>query len=240
MKLAYSAGLALAASICVGTAGAARADAYAFAETKDYNFGVVDLTTGAYTLCGNSGLLLAGLAADTAGHVYGGAYLGTGFYSVNPANGALTLVGNATIDFYGMGSTTKGVYALDTSANLYSVNTQTGAVTLVGSTGLSPGGTYGLSDGGSKLYFTQNDALYTLSTKTGAAKLIGIGTQAFGALLMSKKVLYGGTATTSAPTLWTINTTTAAETMLSTLQTETGNFWGLAPTPKKESGACPA
>lgn len=228
------------AAVWVGAPCDARADAYAFAETKDFNFGVVNLDTGAYTLCGNSGLLLAGLAADRAGHVYGGAYNGTGFYTVNPSNGALTLVGNAAINFYGMGSTTKGVYALDKSFNLYKVTIQTGAVTLLGSTGLEAGGTYGMSDGAAKLYLEQKGTLYVLNTKNGTATLKGNATEAFGALVQIKTVLYGGTAGASPQTIWSINTATGAATMVSTMQTETASFWGMAPTPKKEKGACPA
>src|SRR5271167_4786411 len=115
--------LLLAGCVCAGVSGSAWANKYAYLYTGDYNFGVVNLKTGAYSLCGNSGLLLAGLAEDEAGNIYGAAFEGNTFYSVNPVNGALTVVGNAGIDFWGLGSTRHGVYALDSSYNLYSVNT---------------------------------------------------------------------------------------------------------------------
>jgi hypothetical protein len=102
-------------------------------------FGVVDLSTGAINLLGNSGgEAISGLGYYN-GVIYAGAYLFTAqpdaLYQVNPANGSLTFIGNSSEPYMDIGSTMNGVYKLGYDGNLYSINVTTGASTLIGPTG---------------------------------------------------------------------------------------------------------
>jgi hypothetical protein len=228
----------LSGCVCAAIGSAAWADSYAYLGTADKNFGVVDLTTGGYSLCGTSSALLAGLAEDSAGNVYGGGFQGNAFYSVNPANGALTLIAYAGFAYWGTGSTTHGVYALDGSFNLYSVDTATGATKLIGSTGLAPGKYWGMSTGSGKLYLENDGTLYSLNTGSGKAKLIGSGSNEIGGLVYTGGELYGGSVS-DPPVVWLINRTNGSQTEVSTIENEANSTFGLAPAPKHSKGTCP-
>lgn len=66
-----------------------------------------------------SGVVLGGFGVYR-GNLYGDQYHGDTLYPVNPANGSLTAVGRgATSDFNLFGSTTRGLYVLD--SNLISI-----------------------------------------------------------------------------------------------------------------------
>src|SRR5579863_2523107 len=136
-----------------GLASAQTPLAYEFVGRSD-SWGTIDLTTGAFSQTGNTGQLLSGLGVGPGGLLYGGLDSSGTLYQVNPANGNLTTVGTSSLAYNDFGSTTTGVYALDTRLNLYSVNTTTGATTLIGPTGLSVNATIGLSTGSETLYFT--------------------------------------------------------------------------------------
>jgi|SRR5579871_1699551 len=230
----------LAACVCTVAAGSASADIYAYLQTNDDSFGVADLTTGGYTYCGNSGLLLAGLAEDPSGNVYGGAWTDSTFYQVNPADGSLTPLGTAGIDFYGVGSTHLGVYALDANFNFYAVNTATGATTEIGPTGLTRGSNdvYGVSSGMGQVYLDDDGTLYMLNGKTGKAKMRGSGPNPIGAMVYTHGLMYGATNATP-PVVYTINLQTGAQTEVSTITNAPGIPYGLAPTPKRSKGTCP-
>jgi hypothetical protein len=82
------------------------------------NWGPIDLTTGAFSQTGNTGELITGIGVGPGGLLYGGLFEGTTLYQVNPANGAVTAVGTSGLpEYYGMGSTTRGVYAFDNNAD---------------------------------------------------------------------------------------------------------------------------
>jgi hypothetical protein len=128
-------------------------DVFAYAVTGNDLFGVVDLTTGVFTERGDMGLRLNGLTVGPGGVLYGGgpSYSSPTFYSIDPTNGALTLVGNSfSAGFYDLGSTTTGIFAVGNDGNLYSINPNTGAATLIGPTIKGNG----MSSGGSTLYMT--------------------------------------------------------------------------------------
>jgi hypothetical protein len=55
------------------------------------------------------------------GALYGGEFEGNTFYRVDQANGGLTIVGNSAITYFLMGSTDRGLYAIDEGNVLYSV-----------------------------------------------------------------------------------------------------------------------
>jgi hypothetical protein len=114
-------------------------------------------------------------------------------YSVNLADGSLTLVGTSGIDYDDLGSTTQGVYAVGDDANLYSVDPATGGATLIGPTGLILTGARQLSTNASSLYFAVGPNLYTLDTATGAATLVGnMGGPVMEGMVWEGGVLYAG------------------------------------------------
>ncbi len=117
-------------------------------------------------------------------------------YTVNPANGTLTRVGATGLSIANLGSTTTGLYVVDSSLNLYSINPATGAPTLIGATGAGNFGFSALSTNANSLYLAAGNDLYTLDTTTGAATLIGslgVGPPAtqLTALLQENGTLYG-------------------------------------------------
>jgi hypothetical protein len=150
-----------------------KADDIAYMGVVGGDFGTIDLNTGVFTALGNSGQTLAGMAVEN-GMLYGSSYHTTGdLFTINPANGSLTSIGTSNLDYDDFGSTTSGLYAVGTDANLYSINATTGAPTLIGPTGLGLGSWRSLSTNSSTLYFADGADLYTLNTTTGAATLVG-------------------------------------------------------------------
>jgi hypothetical protein len=156
-------------------------------------FGVVDLTTGAFTPRGDMGQTLNGIGSYN-GVVYGGLRFGDVLYRINTSTGALTEVGTGNISYGDFGSTTSGLYGFGTDSNLYSINPHTGAATLIGPTSVPFGGVFGMSSGGDTIYATHDDDHYSLNTATGAGTLIGTATGpiGFGAEVSVGGVLYGG------------------------------------------------
>jgi hypothetical protein len=230
--------------ICVAlfllSAAGLMADNIAYAGSNSGAFGTMDLNTGAFTLLGNSGQTLAGLAVAN-GSIFASSYHtpnGT-LFQVNPANGALTTIGTATgIDFDDFGSTTSGLYVVSFGAtqNLYSINPSTGAATLIGPTGLGYGSWRGLSTNSNALYFADGADLYTLNTSTGAGTLVGPfgGSAEMGVLLTEGGLLYGGDDIND--TVDTINIATGAATVGPHPSSFPGAFYGLAPNPVPVTG----
>ena len=211
----------------------AKADNTAYMGVVGGAFGTIDLNSGAFTVLGESGQTLAGMAVDN-GMLYGSSYhtsVGE-LFTINPANGSLTSVGSSNLDCDDFGSTTSGLYAVGTDANLYSINANTGAPRLIGPTGLSFGSWRGLSTNASALFFANGANLYALNTTTGAATLLGnMGGPEIGALVMEGGVLYGGEET---PVLAvdTLNPVTGVATTGSNLTgASSGSFYALAPNP---------
>jgi len=146
-------------------------------------FGTVDLTTGAVTLVGmpsynlgfTAGLGELGGTLYTAGYGAGGT-----LYTVNPKSGALNPVGNSSIIYFSLGSTTTGLYAagwpagtnINTQPPLYfcSIDPRTAAARQIGQFGVSPG-FYGwsFSTGSSTLYFADWENLYSIDVNSGSA-----------------------------------------------------------------------
>src|SRR5271154_4130673 len=232
-KLARNIAYFIAGGLCLGASFAARADDMAYMGTSTDEFGTIDLNTGVFSLLGNSGLTLAGMAVDN-GMLYGTNYHvanGT-LYTINPANGALTAVGSSPITYDLFGSTTTGLYATDTSGNLYSVNAATGATTLIGPTGVAFGSWRGFSTNSSTLYYADGLDLYTINTATGAATLVGPFGDSIeiGALLEENSILYAGEETPSL-LVDTLDPATGAATTGPDLTGATGVFYALAPYP---------
>ena len=221
--------LALASLLCPISL---QADNIAYMGVIGGDFGTIDLNTGVFTVLGNSGQTLAGMAVEN-GMLFGSSYhtaAGT-LYSINPANGSLTTIGSSSLDYDDFGSTTSGIFAVGTDTSFYSVNPANGATTLIGPTGIGLGNWRSLSTGASSLYFSSGANLYTLNTSTGAATLVGnMGGPQIGAMLLEGGNLYGGQDSPSLA-VDTIDPLTGAATTGPGLTGSTAAFFALAPNP---------
>jgi len=212
----------------------ARADDYAYEMTSSAQFGIIDLTTGAFTQIGSSAVPVIGLGAH--GSTLYGVY-GSTLYRVNPASGSLTPVGNAPFTYRGFGSTTSGLYGFDQNMYLYSISPTTGAATPIGPTGLSDPSGLGVSTGSQTLYITptpspgcSGTSLYWVDTATGTATLVGnTGFCGSGASVMVNGTLYAGVFSPLA--VYTLNTQTGAGTFVANVSGTSSYFYGLAPLP---------
>lgn len=221
-----------------------KADNLAYAVGGAGTLETVDLNTGASTVlsvtpCSTSAgpgvTACVGLGvSDGTLFLLQNTTTGPNLYSVDPTNGSTTLIGSGTFTVAAFGSTTSGLFLMDTSGNLYSVNLSTG-LTLIGSTGVSPTREEGLSDNSGTLYFTDAGSLYTLSTTTGAASLIGAmgSSNDVGDTLYEDGTLYGTDAPgdSQAGEIFTINTTTGAATDTGINDGRAVSGGGLAPDP---------
>jgi len=234
------------AALLILSGGALKADNMAYAALDGGDFGTIDLTTGAFTYLGNSGVTLSGLAVFN-GVLYGdslGGGTGT-LYTVNPANGSLTTVGNAGVSggFVDFGDTTTGLFAEGFNGNLYSINSATGAATLLGATTPAYAGGYSsISLNSSTLYYTQgaNNNFYTLNTITGAATLVGsLGDSLeMGAIIFEDNILYAA-EDSPASNIDTINTATGSATVGPAVTGAPDVIFGLAPNPVPVPSAVP-
>src|SRR5580704_6708379 len=96
------------AALLVLSAGVLRADNMAYAGSSSGTFGIMDLSTGVFTLEGTSGQTLAGLAVAN-GSIFASSYHTTNgtLFQVDPTTGAVTSIGTATgVDYDDFGSTT--------------------------------------------------------------------------------------------------------------------------------------
>ena len=235
--------LALIAFVAIATSSGSAANmAYATVALNGYNqFGTLDLTTGVFTSLNNAEpnyLTLAAVGGTlyATGEAYGSTAEGK-LYTVNTANGNLTLVGAMTnVGVNGVevfGSTTGGLFALSDTLTSNSVNPATGAGTLLGPSG-APGfaNWYALSGSGSALYAGVQTNFYTVNTTTGAYTLVGsfgtpivgYGLAQMGAMTFVNGVLYGAQ---EGSWIDTINTTTGVATGGPMLAG--GYIYGLAP-----------
>jgi hypothetical protein len=122
-------------------------------------------------------------------------------YAVNTTNGALSVVGSASVTYDDFGSTlTGGLFAVGSDDNPYSINATTGAATLVGPVGLKLIGQRALSNNSNTLYFADGVSadLYTIDTTSGTTTLLGdmgLGAdEGMDALLAEGGILYGSGA----------------------------------------------
>lgn len=224
--------LAVAATASFYAASAHSAD-LAYDATAGGDFGVVDLHTGAFTLRGNSGVQLTGLAVGADGALYSGRYHGTEFYRVNPLNGSVTTIGHSGgMTYIDIGSTLSGVYGLGDDKYLYSIDTGTGAATQIGYAGFWPT-ILGMSTGSADLYVAWrsntngNDYLYRLNTTNASTPLVGYTGVAYGALVTTGGTLYGGADPGNA--VYAVNAATGASAFKANVTGTSRAFYGLAP-----------
>jgi hypothetical protein len=206
------------------------ADALAYESVTNGDFGIINLTTGAFTFRGNAGIgQLAGLGTGPTGTVYAVATHGHQLYAIDTATGAATSVGGTVaVDYLGFGSTSTGLYGYGFDRNLYAVNAATGTPTLIGPTGVPTSGYFGFSAGSATLYEVHDGDLYSLDTATGASTLIGhSGTGRFGAAVTVGGVLYAGSEIPLA--VYTLDTSTGAGVAGAGVTGTSQIFYGLAP-----------
>src|SRR5262249_17495723 len=130
------------------------------------HFGTINLDTGAFSLLGDSGQVLGGFAVAN-GKLYATVLYTNDngrLFTVNLADGSLTLVGTSGIDYSEFGSTTQGVYAVGRDGNLYAVDPATGAATLIGPTGVTLITPRAMSTNATLLYWGVGSDLYTVDT----------------------------------------------------------------------------
>ena len=224
-----------------------RADVSSYIATGSEEFGIIDLTSGAYTEIGNMGQLLSGLGEVNNG-IYGGLDAGATVYQVDPNTGALTAISTTGASPNGgwnvFGSTTSGLFGLDRHGVLYAVDPVSGEVTMVGSTGLAFNGLIGLSSGSGTLYFADGGTLYQIDTATGDATVIGPTNGDIGALVYADGTLYAGANTSiSNPNVLTLNANDGS--VLTTIPVvnpsvnPNGQFWGLTNIPNTPTSPVP-
>jgi hypothetical protein len=118
---------------------------FAYVNTEQKQFGVIDLGTGVYSHRGNTPEVLIGLGIDN-GILYGVDALDR-LLTIDPQTGATTVVGltgipgsdpNGNVGAlpYFTSLTTGGLFGFDWSNRLYSIDPATGAGTLIGATGI--------------------------------------------------------------------------------------------------------
>jgi hypothetical protein len=143
----------------------ANADPLLYVSTAEGNFGTLDPTTGAFNQIGPTlSDPLAGLVLGPNG--YEGVSFSGNLDSVNPATGAVTVIGATGLGGYALCTAVLGgtVYATDFYGNLYTVNKMTGAASLIGYTGIPSVPAYqkilGSNLGDDESFFGINGKLY--------------------------------------------------------------------------------
>ena len=228
--------LRLAISFCatvVAAGPAAYADSYAYMGTGNaaYNFGVLDLSTGVFSLCGSMENELSGIGVGPDHQLYGGAFLGSQFFRIDLTNGSLTTVGTSNISFFDTGSTTSQLYAVGSDSNLYEINVNSGAASLIGPLGLTldVNSNWGMSTNSIYLYLTHNATLYKLDLMTGKARLVGTASQgSFLSEVTQRGILYAGSS--NPLSIFALNARTGGSQFVANLTgAGVANPWGLAP-----------
>lgn len=203
------------------------ADTMAWDVTQSNQFGTLNLSTGEYSQISDLGFTPSGLGqlGNTLYTAVGG---GTALYSINQNSGALTSVGNSSVSYYAFGSTSAGLYMVDTVGGLWNINAATGASTLIGSTHLDiDSNSIALSAGSDVLYIALGSNIYTINTMTGLASYVGTsGSTDFGAITQSGGTVYASTVVAPS-SIYTFNPSNGTS-MFSSLAASDYSF-GLAP-----------
>jgi hypothetical protein len=196
--------------------------------TNNGSFVQYNTTTGAYSLLGTSSAVLYGLGYSS-GVLYAndsGASPATGFYTVNPTNGALTAVGNLTGSTNGTGALTAPIgggtiYYFDHSNQLFSINPGTGAATTIGPLGFTVAGNWDINFApNGNLYVTSNGDFGQIDPTTGATTYIGHSGVQMQGMIPGDGTLYGFSGTS----MYSIDLTTGAVTFVRNTPSALGNF----------------
>ena len=224
----------MAASIILGLAGNVRADLTDYAATNNGQYGTLDLQTGVFTSISDPGTAFTDLARLPGGPLYAASY-SQQLLSMNAATGASTLIGTMGNGILGIKLEADGTMIGFSGSALYTINKSTAAATLVGSFGVSqPFWDIALDNSGHAYLEESNgttSTLYSVNLSTGHATSIGAIGYAIGALDYENGTLYGTSLSPSAEQLFSINTTTGAGSVVSSLTgipSGGGDIYGLA------------
>ena len=195
---------------------------------SDNLFGALDLNNGGFKYVSDLGFTPAGLGV-AGGTLYTAMGGGSQLYTLDTTTGVTTFLGNASAAYFAFGSTSDGLYMIDTAGSLWSVNPKNGSSTMLGSTHLNVENvqSIALSTGTNTLYLALNSDLYTISTTTGLASFIGTsGSTDFGALIDISGQVYANTVV-SPNSVYIFNPATGVSSFV-TLSTAPNYSFGLA------------
>jgi PEP-CTERM motif-containing protein len=221
----------IAAACLFSCACVSFASTMAWDVTQTHKFGTLNLATGQFSQISNFGFTPGGIG-EVGGSIFTTDGGGNTLFSINKTTGALTAIGDtgSNITYYTFGSTSTGLYMVDTEGGLWNINAKSGKANFIGSTALNMGTSpyVGLSAGGTALYIALGSNVYTINTTTGLASFVGTsGTTDFGALVTVGGTVYASTLV--APnSIYTFNPANGTSTF-STLVAGDYSF-GLAPT----------
>jgi hypothetical protein len=218
----------------------ATADPTAYVTGANGEFGIMDLSTGGYTLLGDSSSDLTGLYNTLGGQLLGMDYANQ-LVQVNPENGALTVIGTGGGGLF-TGLANGSLFALPGYNVLDSVNPSTGATTLIGSTGLSNvSSASSFGSDGVHLFLTISvishdgpDNLYSLNPTTGTATLVGpTGVSCLSGSGVIGGTLYGFDDCNNG--IYSLNTTTGAASLVATYSSSLEYINAAVATPEPSS-----
>ena len=140
----------------------------------------VNTITGAGTVVGALGANFgdAGLAFSANGNLYGGTDLGTndGFYSINVATGAASIINGDASDAHGLAFFDGVMYGIsDEDDGLFSIDLISGAETSIGTLGFSTDEDGFIIDASGNGYLLQDDVgggIYSINLNTGASTFL--------------------------------------------------------------------
>ena len=129
--------LVLVAAVMLLVASASAQQVYVV--TSNQQFGIVNLSTGAFHQIATTPQGQANLVWGPKGVLYSLDYSGD-LEKINPATGAVTVIGPTGLGFnaFDLAGVRGQLYVTDFSNNIYSVNADTGAATLLAATGMPP------------------------------------------------------------------------------------------------------
>jgi len=234
MKILSSIAIGALLSLACEAEAKTKPPPYAYATLGNGDFGVVNLSNGAFVLCGNSGFALVGMAVAPNGTLIGQSPSTDEIYSVNPGNGALTAIGPSGVSgAIGLGSSLSTIFNILSNGSVYTIDPTTGAGTKIGEAGVPiiNAGQFGVSNGKATFYASNDLTLNSVKATTGKFKVIGNSSVSFGALLYTNKMLYGGTDDAAPFAIYTVNPKTGASTFVANLQSDSTNpIYGLVAT----------
>ncbi len=197
-------------------------------------WGEVDLSSGLFNSLGTSGAVLNGMVEMPDGQ-YLGYDVNNNLDSIDPADGALTLIGSGGVTLDAIAVMSNGALfgVSRNTADLYSIDPATGATTLIGATGLGTGGgDDSFTSDGTNLYFTYEmgsdpAGLYLVNAATGNASLIGMsgGPELEGSGFIGGAVYGFG----SDNNIYTVTTATGAATLSAALSSSLPGVNAAAP-----------
>ncbi len=210
--------------LCLAAAlPAVRAQVTVFAidySSGNSNLYSINSTTWSATLVGSTGQYLEGLAISPGGQLFATSS-GGALFSINPTTGASTLIGNTGrgniegIDFNG--NTLLGV-SFTGMPVVFSIDTSTGATTDIVTLSSNPGTVRAIAVMDSNTLFVRGDGppinLDSVNLTTGA--VTSIGSPVLNGSLYAMDFSTNGTLIgfDSDGSVWSLNTTTAATTLL--------------------------